>query len=501
MSLTARPWLRVLRNGHEEATLAATVLDVPIGDRAATRAPATRDQVDAYRFGLRRLEAALVRGDPVPLHEQIRSQRRAALASVVLGLLGVCGVAAYAVVFPSPDWRSQSVVVGAQSGAMYVVARGPDRLVPVANLPAARLVLAVLRKDAAEPVAAPVVVPDAALDAAPRTPTAAVPGAVAVRPDVTVAPRWAVCDTVAEDGVVVGTTVIGGAALAPADGRSEGALLEGPDGVTWLVTGGRRHRIDTANGRLMAAFGLARPVPRKAAAALVSLVPEGPALATPTVAGRGGPAPRGLPGKVGDVLVMKPTNGAPQYFVVLAGGLQRVSKLVAELLSVVSETRKILPIEPDVLAAATFVDELKVEGWPTGTPTVLDPADAPVLCWTWAAGGAPAGEVWLGRALPLGAGVAPVALAQADGPGEHVDTVAVGAGGAVRALVPGGAADAGQQWLVSATGVGYRIADAATAGALGVGPTEPAPEAALRLLPGGPPLDLAAAGRVVDVLG
>ena len=39
-----------------------------------------------------------------------------------------------------------------------------------------------------------------------------------------------------------------------------------------------------------------------------------------------------------------------------------------------------------------------------------------------------------------------------------------------------------------------------TAAALGVTATEPAPEAALRLLPAGPTLDLAAAGRTVDVL-
>src|SRR5690606_19318812 len=114
----------------------------PVPGRASSvPAPATRDQADAYRFGLRRMEAALVRGDPVPLHEQIRSQRRAALVGVVLGLLGLCGSALLAAVSPQPDWRRQDVVVGADSGALYAVARGPDRLVPVANLPAARLVL------------------------------------------------------------------------------------------------------------------------------------------------------------------------------------------------------------------------------------------------------------------------------------------------------------------------------------------------------------------------
>ncbi|MCX6466737.1 MAG: type VII secretion protein EccB, partial [Pseudonocardiales bacterium] len=131
-----------------------------------TRAPATRDQADAYRFGLRRLEAALVRGDPVPLHEQVRAQRRAAVAGVVLGLLALGAVAVYAQVVPRPDWRAQAIVLGRESGSMYVVADGA-RLVPVADLPAARLVLAALRAgwaSGADPATAePAVVADADL--------------------------------------------------------------------------------------------------------------------------------------------------------------------------------------------------------------------------------------------------------------------------------------------------------------------------------------------------
>ena len=74
--------------------------------------------------------------------------------------------------------------------------------------------------------------------------------------------------------------------------------------------------------------------------------------------------------------------------------------------------------------------------------------------------------------------------------------MAVGAGGAVRATGPGRAAGAGPLWLVSAAGVGYGVADEPTAAALGIVPAavQPAPEAALRLLPSGQPLDLADAG-------
>ncbi|WP_433556836.1 type VII secretion protein EccB [Pseudonocardia xinjiangensis] len=472
---------------------------------SAVRAPATRDQVDAYRFGLRRLEAALVRGDPVPLHEQIRSQRRAALAGVVLGLLGLCGAAVYSVVVPRPDWKQQDVVIGAGSGAMYVVAHGPDRLVPVANLPAARLVLAALRtggSTGADPATAtPVAVPDAALAAAARTPTAAVPGAVAVQPGGPAPPpRWAVCDRTTADGTLVGTTVVAGMAAPEPMPPGDGVLLDGPDGATWLVTEGRRHRVDTGDGRVLAAFGLTGRIPRAAAPDVVSLVPEGAALATPEVAGRGGTAPAGLPGRIGDVLVTTPVGGAPRHFAVLAGGLQEVPDVVAELLRVAAGQAQDLPIGPSELAAAALVDDLPVDGWPAGAPQLREPAESPVMCWTWTADGEPSGAVWTGAAEPLPTAAPPVALAQADGPGTHVDAVAVGPGGAVRATGPGRQPGTGPLWLVAATGVGYGVADDATAAALGITAAEPAPEAALRLLPAGPALDLAAAGRVVDVL-
>jgi hypothetical protein len=130
---------------------------------------------------------------------------------------------------------------------------------------------------------------------------------------------------------------------------------------------------------------------------------------------------------------------------------------------------------------------------------VVEPAEAPVTCWTWTPDRAEGG-VWFGRHLPLAPDVAPVALAQADGRGEKVDTVALGAGGAVRATGPGRPPGAGPLWLVSAAGVGYGVADEPTAAALGVvtAAVQPAPEAALRLLPAGKPLDLADATRAVD---
>lgn len=482
---------------------------------SVVRAPATRDQVDAYRFGLRRLEAALVRGDPVPLHEQIRSQRRAAMAGALLGMLALGGVAIVALVSPSPQWSRQAIVVGRESGAMYAVAHDPDRLVPVANLAAGRLVLAALRRGGAtgdDPATAvPVVVPDAALGDAQRTATAAVAGAESVRPDGPgVAPSWAVCDETGGDGGgPVATTVVAGAALPPPGSPSasppgppqaDGVLLVVPNGRTWLVTGGRRHEIDLADRPLVTAFGITDRKPRPANPDLVSAVPQGPALATPQVPGRGGPAPAGVPGLVGDVLLRSPSDGPEQYYVVLATGLQELPPLVADVLRAAGGVSR--SVGSEVLVRARAVDGLDVARWPASSPRILGQAEAPFVCWTWADGGRPETGVLFGTSLPVPTGGVTVALAQADGAGVRADDVVLadGGGGPVRATGPGRAPGAGPLWLVSATGVTHGVADDASAAALGITLAQPAPEAALRMLPRGTLLDLAQAAQVVDIL-
>lgn len=237
----------------------------------APPSPATRDQVDAFRFGLRRWEAALVRGDPVPLHEQVRAQRRAVAAGVVLGVLGLAAALVSAVVAPRPAWRLQDLVVGTPSGALYVVAHDPDRLVPVSNAVAGRLVLAALRS--APVLTDPVLVDDGTLAGVPRTAAAALAGAVGADPQRHVGPRWAVCDEVTTAGRLLGTTVLAG--VAAGSEEPAGVLLAVPGGATWLVTGGQRHRVDLGDAAVRTALGLTGRVPRPASPGLVSALPEG----------------------------------------------------------------------------------------------------------------------------------------------------------------------------------------------------------------------------------
>jgi type VII secretion protein EccB len=455
--------------------------------------PATRDQADAYRFGLRRLEAALVRGDPVPVHEQVRAQRRAVAAGIVLGVLGLVGALVAAVVAPRPPWQQQDLVVGRPSGALYVVAHEPDRLVPVANAVAGRLVLAALRS---VPVRAdPVLVDDEALAGAPRTPAAAVAGAVGADPQRRIAPRWAVCDEVGPTGRLLGTTVLTGA--APGPDQVDAVLLAVPGEDTWLVTGGRRHRVDLRDAPVRTALGLTGRTPRPASPGLVSALPEGPPLVTPIVRRAGAPGPPGLRARIGDVVVSRPAGAAPRRHVVLDGGLQEVSPLVADVLAARSGAA-VTEIGPEVVAHLAPVRRLDVAGWPVAAPVLREPVETPVACWTWSGEprADPAGGLHLGRMPTVGARVV---LAGADGAGIGLDAVVVGEGGGVRASAPGVAPRAGTVWVVSSGGVAHGVADDATAAALGIDDPAPAPESALRLLPTGPVLDVATATRTVDV--
>ena len=492
------------------------------------RAPATRDQVDAYRFGLRRLESALVRGDGVPLHEQVRAQRRAALAGVLLGLLAVAGVGAVALVSPQPDWRRHAVVVGRESGAMYVVAKAPERLVPVANLVAARLVLGALQRGGAaggDPATAvPVVVPDDALADAPRTAASGVPGAEAVRPDAPGIPsQWAVCDEVESGGSgrvrLVGTTVVAGAAApvgsAAARGPEPGGpgvLLRVPDGSTWLVVGDRRHRVDAGDALVLSTFGLNGAAPRVASAALVSALPEGVALQRPTIPRSGAAGPVGLGERVGDVLMVRLAGGDVRPHIVLADGLQPVPAALARLLwagrvaalgstgTAVDEPREVDALQ---VAGVPVVERLALGDWPAAAPALVEVADAPMVCWAWsgADAAAPAGRTLIGRAVPVPEGARTVTLAQADRAGPLLDAVVLGTGGGpVRAVAPGGSPTAGVLFLVSETGVAYGVAPGETQRTIGVGDAPPAPESLVRLLPVGPAVDAAAADVLVDVM-
>lgn len=477
------------------------------------REPVTRMQLDAYRFGQRRLESALARRDPVLLHEEIRAQRRVVATGVVLAMLALAGTFGYAKVSGRLAWDQRPIVASARSGQMYAVIHVPDaRLVPVRNLAAARLVLAAVARVSGggagpEGQAEPVVIDDAVLDSAPRTAPAAVPGAAARLPTegepVPVVGAWAVCDTVEP---ALETIVVAGAS-APVPLPSDVAmLLRSPQRELYLVTGGRRFRIEDESV-VLRAYDLVDAPQRSASNALLGAVPEGRPLRMPMVPGAGVAAPGGLPARVGDVVRVAAAAGE-RYYLVLAGGVREVPRPVANLLRTGPGFD---PAEAPPLVRAEQLNAVRratlagLEEFPEVMLRTVEGPDTRAVCWQWASNGE-GGSVTLGAAPGLPRGRTRTELAMADGPGSNLDAVSVPAGAAtvVRA-VPG--RGGGGLWLVSETGVGYPIAAGQdggndTATALGIQPRTvgPAPEKALRLLPAGPVLDLQVALHTVDGL-
>ncbi|MBW0106889.1 type VII secretion protein EccB, partial [Pseudonocardia sp. KRD291] len=463
------------------------------------RAPATRDQVDAYRFGQRQLEAALIRADPVPLHEQLRSQRRAAFAGVLLGLLALGVTGLLATLSPATDWQQKQLVVGDRSGTVYAVTPDPKRLVPVANLAAGRLVLAALGVPGG--TAVPATVSDDEIATAPRTPPAAVAGAVGVRPDgPPVPPGWAVCDTQAGGSGPGASAVLAGALGAP-QGPAPGLLVAGQGGSTYVVLGGTRHRIDPSDRAAMSALGVLGVPTREVADGLLSAIPEGASLRTPQIA-----ADVTVPGlgRSGDVVTSNPLGAEPSYYVVLgpdaasgrAGGLAPVPVTLADAVLARSGQGDPATLAQGQVAQAALSGALDTEGWPQARIARADPASIPTLCWTWRDGRS--GIVAADR-LPVAAGAVTIDLAGADGAGPRLDAVVLAASG------PGpvesrGSTGGGTRWLLSGAGVLHGVADDATAAALGTTTPGRAPEEALRLLPRAPALDLGSAREVADVL-
>lgn len=501
---------------------------------AMAREPVTRMQLDAYRFGQRRLESALARRDPVLLHEEIRGQRRVVSVGIALATVGLVAAFGYAKVAGKPAWERQDIIAAKQSGRMFVVIHDPDRLVPVRNLVAARLVLAAARRSAGRSVSpggvTPAAIDDVALEQAPRTALAAVPGADGVQlpagDDVASVGPWAVCDVTTPTAQ---TIVVAGAGAGPGtapDGMprrmpdDQGLLLESPDHDLYLLMGSQRYRLDSVDAA-QRAYDLVDVTPRTVSAALLSAIPEGRPIKVPTIPDAGETGPAGLSAEVGEVV--RVTGDAPgagdRYYVVLADGVKEISRPVANL---IRAGQRIDRSHPPAVVPSEQINAIKrertalpgLDQYPSLTPVVPRGPGNQTLCWQWddrARGGA----VTIGAQPPVPVKQPPTQLAQADGLGPKLDMVSVPTGVPVAVRAAGGdaagsaAGDAtgGGIWLVSDTGVAYQVAagqggDNETAGALGVRPRAagPAPAQALRLLPEGADLDLQSAARTVDVL-
>ncbi|NIH85643.1 type VII secretion protein EccB [Amycolatopsis granulosa] len=509
--------------------------------------PTTKSQVHAYQFVLRRMQSALVRRDSVMLHDPMRTHGRATIVGFLVALLGIVGFAIFGLISPKPAVPgSGNIVIGEESGAIYVVTGNPKQLVPTFNLASARLLLMAQQGQnggAATAAVQPSVVPDDQLKDIPRGRLTGIVDGPQLLPTTSqrVSDDWAVCDrlTIRSDlpsqlalqQATNATTVLAG---VPNPGRelggNEAVLAVGDNGKPYLIYRLERNpnqpnantvraELDPSRAGVYTALGLNPQNARRISIGLLNAIPQVTPFTPPAIPGKGSASqfqPLGTAGlAVGDVFVVSFSDGTRSSYVVLQNGIQRVSPAVADLIrfsgsSAAAPRPQELP--PNTITAIRQIqsgdaDALKVDTMPNTIPTVLDPTQTPVTClgWNVVNPGDPTTEdqhtaVYMGTQLPVPADAKLIQIGQPSPDGLKIDNFYLppGRGAVVRSATSKQSFATGPISLVTDRGLRYGVPDANTANALGLTDPRPAPDAIVRLLPTGASLNVQDAQRSYD---
>jgi ESX secretion system ATPase EccB len=475
----------------------------------------TRPQVNGYRFLVRRLEHALIRGDARMIHDPMRGQTRALLVGMVAAILiaGAAGVLAF--FRPTPNFGGATIILSRSNGELFV--RIGDRLHPALNLASARLIAG-----KSDP---PKEVDDKFLNTLALGPAVGIvgaPGSIHGDDDMSTS-SWTVCDSTQlpsssgpASAPTMETTVLANNPVLSDDIRAaspQEAILTSVGGNTFLIYDGVRAAIDPADPIVSHALRLNDSEVRPISPGLLNSFPQVEPILPITVDGAGEPAAY-LPAtyRVGSILQSVDSRGQ-QLYVALREGLQPISPATADIIRYgnpqPSTAAEPAAISPALLSAVPIVHSLRADHYPTATPRLVDADPDSVVCMSWQRIGPAAdatSRLLVGRRLPLPEDARPVSLATSDGSGPGLDSVYVkpGTGEYVQATgdEPGSRAK-GPLFYVSDLGLRFHIQDAATATALGlVGAKEPggttetplsAPWPVLSLLPSGPELSQQAA--------
>ncbi|WIX87514.1 type VII secretion protein EccB [Amycolatopsis sp. DG1A-15b] len=512
--------------------------------------PTTKSQVQAYQFVLRRMQSALVRRDAVMLHDPMRTHTRATIVGVVLGALGMIVFVVWGLLSPAPSVpEAGNIVIGEQSGTVYVVTGNPKKLIPTFNLASARLLLLAQQKNSAagaggataapapapaSPAAVknPTVVSDEQLKDIPRDKLTGIPDGPQLIPTDSqrISPNWAVCDQVQlepslpnPDTGRTNTYVFGGIApsgLGTELRENEALLAKADNGKTYLVyrLPSSRNRpnantvraeidVDNPNDAVRTALQLP-PTPRKITQGLLNAIPEVAKLTPPKI--QNGAPPADFDGlTAGDVFATQQAGETTlNYWAITRTGIQRVSNAVADIIRVAKNgsSGRIQTLGLDKLAGVhtmqpTDPGYIPVDDFPRSVPTVLDATkNSSVACLGWSlAGSGPDQDahtsVYVDTQLPgqksAGEKFAPMTVTTL-GPNRvplNGFYLKPGFAAVVQSATGKASFGKGQIQLISDRGVRYSVPDAQTADAIGMNNRQPAPESIIGLLPTGASLN------------
>ncbi|MHA3023879.1 type VII secretion protein EccB [Mycobacterium sp. BMJ-28] len=475
----------------------------------------TRAQVNGYRFLIRRLEHALIRGDSRMIHDPMRGQMRALLVGMVIAILiaGAGGVLAF--FKPMPNFGNSTIMLSKSNGAIFV--RIGDKLHPVLNLASARMIAG--KNDP------PKQVDDKFLNTVPLGPMVGVvggPAAIHQGDDMNLS-SWTVCDTTQTPKVTenigsfaVETTVLGNNPVLTDDIRAATPaqmLLTKTGDTTFLIYNGVRAPIDPANPVLHSALHLGDAEVREVSPGLLNAFPLVDPIQPITIDGVGEPVNfLDAQYRVGSIVKTVDSRGT-QLYVVLREGLQPISEATADIIRYGDAGSPTLSdpntISPAVISNAPIVHALHVDHYPTASPQFINVEPDRVICLSWQRSNTAAeatNRLLVGHRLPLPKDAQPVRLATADGNGPGLDYAYLKPGTGEYVQSTGGEPNSramGQLFYIADTGVRYHIKDLPTATALGVvgvkDPDNPketpqfAPWPVISLLPPGPELSQQAA--------
>jgi type VII secretion protein EccB len=425
-------------------------------------------QLSGDRFLRHRVERALLHGDVHADDDSPRAQCYSLLTGVLAAALAVALCAALAVVRPQQGWGDAEIVMVRGTGAVYVRVDGVVH--PVLNLTSGWLVTGTR--------AAPRQVAAAAVHEGERGALLGIPGAPLEIGEPVTEPQWTVCDHEA-------TTVVAGA-LGPGAqllGPEQAILATGPSGTPYLLSGGRRARVDLTDPGVVKALGADGVQPAVVSGALLDTVPEVAPIVTPVVPGAGFRGPAALPGfTVGEVVQVRAAS-ATEFYVVLGGGVQRVGQVAADVLRHSAASSSVTAVAPSILAALPELGVLPMDLFPERVDTLTGAGHS--VCVSWRPGSV---ELLTG---PISA--ASVQLAQADGAGPRTDAVSLPAGRSAYVY------DGTSEWLVTELGTRFRV-EAEAARVLGLADPIEVPRAIVDALPRGPVLSRSAALTAHDVI-
>jgi type VII secretion protein EccB len=515
--------------------------------------PTTKSQVQAYRFVLRRMESALVRKDPVMLHDPMRSHKRATVVGAIIGVVGLVGFLLVGVLKPAPTVPNSGIVIAQPSGAIYVVSQQPHELIPVYNLASARLLLAAasqkqqnLPQDSnstpsAPEVVNPTTVDDDQLTGMPMGRMTGIPGGPTMLPKSGQKPTtWAVCDNIQRDidapnptGHRTPTTTVlvgqpnlgpnlapGQAVLVSSDGGRTLYLVYGLAGTSDPNDSAVRAQIDTTDQAVLKALRIDPNAYRAVSPAVLNAIPGVAEIKDPDLGLDLTQAPfaalQGANLKMGESFSVSQIGQAPQYFIVVPGGMQQVSETTAQIARFENSAgvAQIPQVQPDVTDPVPQITNglrANVANYPGAVPTLQSADVKPVMCLGWTAD-------YTDPQKPLEktrvtTGINMVLPPDAAGPNGQMAAVPIGSGTSLgkinqffMAPALGGTAiraasnpkefGNGPVYIIDPRGVAYSVPDTYTAQVLGVadaspsGDLPPAPQSIVSLLPlGGSPLD------------